>query len=217
MFAPDLFPDPLNPRPDVLCDPTFLTQAEQQELFDWCERNVPWRDMSIHFSGGIERKIPRRLSWFGDVGYAYSGLNHPAIPMPGPIRALADKIETWLALQGHPARFNSVLMNFYRDGKDSIGMHADNEDQLEQDPTIASISLGAARTFIVQHIDTRLKLSESLPGGSLLVMKGDMQRKWLHGIPKEPAAGPRINLTFRFTMRASPAGALAGRYAGQLN
>lgn len=212
MFAPDLFPDPLNPRPDVLSDPRFLSEAEHLELMAWCTTNVPWRDMSINFGGGVERAIPRRLAWFGDVDYAYSGLNHPAKPMPAPLRQLADRIEAWLLLQGHKASFNSVLMNFYRDGRDSIGMHADSEEQLEKDPTIASVSLGAPRTFIVRHMLTGLKLSESLPGGSLLVMKGDMQRTWLHGIPKEPGAqGPRCNLTFRNTLRASMPGALAGR------
>lgn len=219
MFAPDLFPDPLNPRPDVLCDPRFLNEVEQLDLMTWCTNNVPWADLSIKFGGGVTRAIPRRLAWYGDVGYDYSGLHHPARPMPAPLRELASRIEAWLQLQGHPATFNSVLMNFYRDGRDSIGMHADDETQLEADPTIASVSLGASRTFIVRHMETGLTLKESLKSGSLLVMKGDMQRKWLHGIPKEPdmAPGPRCNLTFRNTLRDADPSHRQGRYAGQID
>lgn len=201
MFSPDLFPAPEAPRPDVLSDAQFLSAVEHEDLFAWCVNEVPWRDMHVRFSGGVERAIPRRLGWFGDVDYVYSGLHHAAAPMPVQLRVVADRIEAWLAQQGHDARFNSVLLNFYRDGNDSIGMHADKESQLESDPTIASLSLGATRTFKFRHIASGLMLTEPLTGGSLLVMKGDTQRKWLHGIPKEPGAGPRVNLTFRHTLR----------------
>lgn len=151
-----------------------------------------WYDKSV--------AIPRLLAWFGDVPYAYSGLVHPAKPMPSVLVALKKRIEQMLAGQGVDANFNSVLMNFYRDGNDSIGMHADDETQLGPQPVIASLSLGATRTFKMVHPTTKTKRDYCLQGGALLVMKGDTQEAWRHGIPKEPGAGPRINLTFRKTM-----------------
>jgi alkylated DNA repair dioxygenase AlkB len=122
--------------------------------------------------------------------------------MPAPLRQVADRIEAWLAERGRPAQFNSVLMNYYRDGNDSIGLHADDETQLGSRPSIASVSLGATRTFEFRHRTLPLKLEEQLFGGSLLVMLGDTQEQWRHGIPKEPERpGARINLTFRNTLR----------------
>ena len=198
LFAAE--PTEPEPAPDVLWAPLFLTQAEQEELFGWCRDDVVWKYMEL-YAAGRAVPIPRGLAWFGDVPYSYSGLTHKACPMPAPLRALADRIEAHLARNGTPAQFNSVLMNFYRDGSDSIGMHSDDESQLGAQPVIASISLGSARKFRFQHKMTRTRLETPLPGGSLLVMKGDTQEKWRHGIPKEPGAGARINLTFRFTHR----------------
>lgn len=201
MYAADLFPDEVAaPRPDILSEPQFLTPAQHEELLAWCVAEVPWKDMVLSFGERVAA-IPRRLAWFGDVEYAYSGLRHPARAMPGPLRSLADRIEAWCQGQGYPAAFNSLLLNFYRDGNDSIGMHSDDETQLGSQPTIASVSLGAPRTFVFRHKETMLKLQEPLIGGSLLIMKGRTQDDWLHGIPKEPSAGARVNLTFRRTFR----------------
>lgn len=197
MYAHDMFPDEVAaPRPDILSDEFFLSPAEHAELLAWCKTQVPWRDVTLVF-GGRGIPVPRRLAWYGPVDYAYSGIRHAARPMPEQLRSVAARIEAWLAQRGHPASFNSLLLNYYRDGNDSIGMHADDETQLGPQPTIASVSLGATRTFVFRHKATSLKLNEPLHGGSLLVMKGRTQDDWLHGIPKEPAAGERINLTFR--------------------
>lgn len=201
MYAADLFPDEVTaPRPDILSEPRFLSEVEHAELLAWCLAEVPWKDMVLSFGERVTA-IPRRLAWFGDVEYAYSGLRHAALPMPPVLRSLADRIEAWCAARGHRAQFNSLLLNFYRDGNDSIGMHSDDESQLGAQPTIASVSLGAPRTFVFRHKETKLKLQEPLIGGSLLIMKGRTQDDWTHGIPKEPGAGPRVNLTFRQTYR----------------
>ena len=96
------------------------------------------------------------------------------------------------------APFNSVLLNFYRDGQDSIGYHSDAEPELGVNPIIASISLGSVRQFILKHVKSGEKLKLDLAHGSLLVMGGTCQHHWVHGLPKTKAAvGPRINLTFR--------------------
>lgn len=196
LFAPDA-PEP---EPDVLWSPAFITFEEQEELFAWCRDQVTWKYVSL-YAGGRSVPVPRGLAWFGDVPYSYSGLTHKPCPMPAKLRQLADRIEAELARAGTPAKFNSVLMNFYRDGTDSIGMHSDDESQLDAQPVIGSVSLGSARKFRFQHKLTRTRHETPLPGGSLLVMKGNTQEDWRHGVPKEPGAGPRINLTFRFTHR----------------
>lgn len=193
-----LFPEIELPKPDVLWLPQFLTPEEHQALFAFCRDEITWEQKSVVWYDKSVA-IPRLLAWFGDVPYAYSGLVHPAKPMPAPLVALKEKIEATLAGQGVDAHFNSVLMNFYRDGNDSIGMHADDETQLGPNPVIASLSLGAARTFKMVHVATRTKREYVLSGGELLVMKGDTQAAWRHGIAKQPGAGPRINLTFRLS------------------
>jgi alkylated DNA repair dioxygenase AlkB len=93
-----------------------------------------------------------------------------------------------------------VLANFYRSGDDSMGMHADKEKELGKNPIIASVSLGAPRRFVMQYVGKQKgvrKIEILLGRGSLLVMRGTTQHFWRHGVPKEPGAGPRINLTFR--------------------
>lgn len=198
LFAAE--PEAPTPEPDVLWAPVFLTEPEHEALFAWCRDHVAWKYMDL-YPAGRAVPIPRGLAWFGDVPYSYSGLTHKANPMPPELRAVADRIEAMLAENGTPARFNSVLMNFYRDGNDSIGMHSDDESQLDAQPFIGSVSLGSARKFRFQHKTTRTRHETPLPGGSLLIMKGKTQEDWRHGVPKEPGAGPRINLTFRFTHR----------------
>ena len=106
-------------------------------------------------------------------------------------------------LAGH--EFNGVLLNLYRDGRDGMGWHADDEPELGPEPVIASVSLGAERRFRLKH--RRLpeaRLDIVLPHGSLLVMAGATQRHWVHALPKAAApVGARINLTFRRVVGAS--------------
>lgn len=196
----ELFPELALPAPEVLWLPTFLSEGEHSALFDYCRDDIAWERKTVTWQGRTVA-IPRLLAWYGDVEYAYSGVVHPARPMPLPLLELKRRIEQLLAVQGVPAVFNSVLLNYYRDGNDSIGMHADDERELGPQPVIASVSLGATRTFKLVHGATRTKCAYALQGGALLVMKGDTQDAWKHGIPKEPGAGPRINLTFRLTRR----------------
>lgn len=198
------FSDFVGPFPDVLWEPEFLTVREQSELLEFCRHRVPWQREQMTF-GSKTVDVPRELAWFGDVPYSYSGLKHKPAAMPAPLGLLALKIETWLAHAGLHQKFNSVLLNHYRGGSDSIGMHADDEPELGAQPVIASISLGAPRTFVFRHTSTSLQHKNLLTSGSLLVMKGDCQEHWRHGVPKEPVDGPRVNLTFRTTFLRQPA------------
>ena len=105
--------------------------------------------------------------------------------------------ETVEAVSGR--RFNSVLLNYYRDGRDSMGMHSDNEPELGPNPAIASVSFGATRTFVLQHKTSKERIRIALTDGSLLLMAGSLQHHWVHGINKiSRIIGPRVNLTFRF-------------------
>ena len=140
---------------------------------------------------------PRLTAWYGDPGcaYAYSGIRLEPSPWSATLRDLKARIEAATA-----EAFNSVLLNYYRDERDSVGFHSDDEPELGPRPVIASLSLGAERVFVMRHKSDR-KLPPvrlTLASGSLLLMKGDTQRHWQHGVPKEARpCGARVNLTFR--------------------
>ena len=96
------------------------------------------------------------------------------------------------------ASFNSVLINLYRNGQDSMGWHSDNETVLGKEPVIASLSLGGTRRFQLKHRRSGELVSLDLPHGSCLIMQGRCQADWRHQVPKtRKQVAPRINLTFR--------------------
>lgn len=157
---------------------------------------VPWRSETINL-WGKEHRQPRLSAWFGDPGasYTYSGLSLAPLPWSDLLAQLRNRVE---ALANAP--FNSVLLNYYRDHRDSMGMHSDDEPELGRNPVIASVSLGQQRTLVLKH-KTRKELKPvhlPLDSGSLLLMKGATQHHWKHGINKvsQPCAA-RVNLTFR--------------------
>jgi alkylated DNA repair dioxygenase AlkB len=142
---------------------------------------------------------PRLLCWYGEASYTYSKLTLPATPWPAWLLPLKQQVE-----QAVGASFNGVLLNYYRDGQDSMGWHSDDEPELGRDPLIASVSLGAARRFTLKHKQQPLKHELSLTAGSLLVMAGHMQHHWLHALPKMARVQDgRINLTFRQIISAT--------------
>ncbi len=162
----------------------------------WLIDNIPWRSKEIRLFG--KRYLqPRLTAWFGDpgCGYRYSGLDLEPLPWLPPLMQLRRRVESLCH-----SRFNSVLLNYYRDQNDSMGLHSDDERELGAEPVIASVSFGATRTIQFSHKSRRDLGSLKLPltSGSLLVMRGSTQAHWKHGIAKERApAGPRVNLTFR--------------------
>ena len=143
--------------------------------------------------------IPRLTAWHGAAGYVYSGIAMTPAPWNPPLLELKAVAE---ACAGQA--FNSVLLNLYRDGRDSVSWHADNEPGLGRDPVIASVSLGATRRFQMKH-RRRAGARRARPAaGSCLVMAGATQHHWLHQVPKTSRpVGPRINLTFRAMATAS--------------
>lgn len=157
---------------------------------------IPWRSESIVLWGKSYVQ-PRLIAWYGDkdARYTYSGLTLTPQAWSPTLLRIREHVERL-----SEAKFNSVLLNYYRNGQDSMGFHSDDEPELGATPIIASLSLGEERTFILKHkTQKQLKpLRLSLASGSLLLMRGETQRNWRHAIEKEKRpCGPRINLTFR--------------------
>ncbi|QGZ56479.1 alpha-ketoglutarate-dependent dioxygenase AlkB family protein [Paraburkholderia acidiphila] len=188
----DLFDD--TPAPDVAWHPSWLTPSAAAEALARIVAEADWRQERIRTPGGWVDQ-PRLTAWQGDEGavYIYSGIRNIPQPWTRQVAELRDAIS---ALCG--VRFNSVLLNRYRMGTDSMGWHADHEPELGPEPVIASLSLGATRRFDLRHNATGVVRSFQLTSGSLLVMQGKTQAQWRHRVPKEPAVtGERVNLTFR--------------------
>ncbi len=175
----------------------FYDPKAADKLLTVLQETVVWRQEPIILFGR-EVMQPRLTAWYGDPGasYRYSGLEMKPLPWTETIQQIREKIST---ASGHS--FNSVLLNYYRDGQDSMGWHSDDEPELGPNPFIASLSLGAARRF---HLKARHRkeletIRLDLPHGSLLLMGGALQHHWLHQISKtKKMMGARINLTFRW-------------------
>lgn len=127
------------------------------------------------------------------LSYTYSGVTHHGIPWTNQLLEVKKRVSKIAEVE-----FNSLLLNLYRDGNDSIGFHSDAEPELGNNPIIASISLGSTRTFVMKHLKSKEKIKYDLPHGSLLIMGGTSQHHWVHGVPKtKEQVDARINLTFR--------------------
>ena len=183
------------PDAEILYYPHFFHQKEADVIFEQLANEIPWQQNDIRVFGKIHPQ-PRLTALFGNEGITYSYSN---IKMqPHPWNPLLQKIKSHVESVSN-TNFTTVLLNQYRDGKDSNGWHADDEKELGTNPIIASISFGAERTFQLKHnSDKTLKKNIVLEHGSLLIMRGTTQHFWKHQIPKtSKAIGSRINLTFR--------------------
>lgn len=183
------------PDADVAYYPNFFDEKEAGAIFIKLLNMVPWQQFDITVFGKINAQ-PRLTALYGNAGKPYSYSN---IKMePNPWHLLLQKIKVKIESVAE-INFTTVLLNLYRDGKDSNGWHADNEKELGTNPIIASVSFGAERIFQLKHnSDLNLKKSIVLENGSFLLMKGTTQHFWKHQIPKTAKpVGSRINLTFR--------------------
>ena len=179
----------------IAFQPNFMNLDKADEVFESLMNKVDWQEESLWIAGQ-QRKVPRLIAWYGDsdAQYRYSGELHHPQPWFPELESIKQSLEVSLGQS-----FNSVLCNLYRNGQDSVGWHADDERELGEQPVIASLSLGASRTFQLKHKNKpNLRHKMSLSSGSLLVMQGTTQQFWLHQVPKEPKVSQaRINLTFR--------------------
>jgi alkylated DNA repair dioxygenase AlkB len=177
-------------------DPTWMDASEADGVFLELRTGIEWTQGVVTLFGR-DRLEPRLTAWFGDADYRYSGRTVHASPWPPSIAALRRRVE-----RAAGSRFNAVLLNLYRDGRDSMGMHSDDEPELGTNPVLASVSLGEPRKFVLQPKRKSARSAGSyeleLGHGSLLVMAGSCQHHYRHGVPKQPTCcGERINLTFR--------------------
>jgi alkylated DNA repair dioxygenase AlkB len=180
---------------EVSSDPDWLAPSEADAMLAALVAEVPWSQHRVRLFGR-ELPAPRLSAWIGDPGsaYTYSRMRHEPLPWTPVLTTLRERLQ---ATTG--TRFNSVLANRYRDGRDSMGWHADDEPELGERPLIASISLGAARVFQFKPRGGGRAQSIMLTHGSLLLMGGDTQRLYVHALPKTARPlGERINLTFRW-------------------
>jgi alkylated DNA repair dioxygenase AlkB len=173
----------------------YYSQSESRQMKEQLIATVPWQQDTLNF-GGKRVLVPRLQAWYGNLTthYEYSGLRLTPLPWTPALLAIKTKIEKRFDLS-----FNSVLLNYYRNGQDSVAWHSDNEAELGPDPLIASLSFGAARRFELKHRDgSTQKVNIELADGSLLLMGRGMQKHWSHQLPKQPrVTEPRLNLTFR--------------------
>lgn len=184
------------PDADIHYAPCVELGAHPDLILRQLIEQIPWRTETINL-WGREYQQPRLAAWFGDrdARYTYSGLSLEPLPWTELLADLRVRVE---ALAGAP--FNSVLLNYYRDQRDGMGLHSDDEPELGRNPTIASVSLGERRTFVLKHKSRKDLKPVHLPldSGSLLLMRGETQHRWKHGINKlTRPCGPRVNLTFR--------------------
>ena len=171
----------------------FIEDWQRVAMFERIMHETPWEQRKIMLFGKPVAQ-PRLACWYGDLAYSYSGIILEPREMTATLLDIKQRCQD---LTG--SIFNSVLVNLYRHGQDSMGLHADDEPELGNEPVIASVSLGAGRNFRLRHRATKEKVQIELESGSLLIMSGLSQQCWMHDIPKtKKIVEPRINLTFRF-------------------
>jgi alkylated DNA repair dioxygenase AlkB len=183
------------PEADVIFYQQFFNLQESNQLFQTLFSEIKWRQDSMKIYGK-EVNLPRKTAWYGDKdkSYTFSGIHLEPEPWTSTLLQVKEKVEEIAKV-----RFNSVLLNLYRDGNDGISWHTDAEPELGNNPVIASVSFGGVRRFMFRHKNNKdLKAEIELTHGSFLLMAGSTQHFWQHQIPKtSKKVQPRINLTFR--------------------
>lgn len=183
---------------DVTLYPTLFSASEADQLFSVLRQDILWRQEAIRVYGRIHQQ-PRLTAWYGEPNtvYSYSGITLNANPWIPALLAIKARIEGVAQ-----ATFNSVLLNLYRDGADSMSWHADDEAELGRNPVIGSVSLGQSRVLQLKHkTDKANRRNIPLSNGSFLLMQGPTQHHWLHCIAKSrQPLGERINLTYRLVL-----------------
>jgi alkylated DNA repair dioxygenase AlkB len=190
---------PLSPLPledaQLAFDPQWLAGSSAAALLTELRDTVAWEVHRIRLFGR-DHASPRLSCWIGDPGvsYRYSGTRFEPRAWPAVLLPIRARLARELGVD-----FNSVLANRYRDGRDAMGWHSDDEGELGPTPVIASLSLGDTRRFVLKHRkNPERKLALALPSGSLLVMGGNTQQLFRHALPRTTRpVGERINLTFR--------------------
>ena len=179
---------------EYIYNPSFLTRDQANFYLEAFKNHIEWKQESMNMYGK-QVLFPRLTSWYGDNDkpYSFSGITLNPHPWNKELLEIKKLIEPICNVE-----FNSVLLNLYRDGNDSISWHTDAEKELGINPVIASVNFGAERIFQLRHIETNERIDIPLKHGSLLIMQGELQHFWQHQVPKtKKVNSERINLTFR--------------------
>ena len=197
----NLFEEPRDTRETVKIQngeyiniPDFYNKNQSDEFLQSFKEKIYWKQESMNMYGR-ELLFPRLTAWYGDDNkpYSFSGITLQPHAWSDELLKIKNDIEPLCE-----CIFNSVLLNRYRDGQDSISWHTDAEKELGLNPIIASVNFGVERTFQLRHMNTKERIDIVLKHGSLLIMKGELQHYWQHQIPKSKRVlDERINLTFR--------------------
>jgi alkylated DNA repair dioxygenase AlkB len=184
------------PDADITLFENFFTNQESKKLHQNLIENIQWRQDKIKIFGKLIDQ-PRLTAFYGDAtkDYSYSGIVMKPNDWNDDLLFIKNRVEEIAKI-----KFTSVLLNYYRDGKDSMGWHSDDEKELGQNSVIGSVSFGESRVFQLRHKLRKdiKKVDIKLTDGSFLLMKGTTQHFWQHQIPKTTRhLEARINLTFR--------------------
>ena len=171
---------------------SFFNYKEAEKILESINSETPWNREKMKMFNN-EYLVPRDTAWYGEKAYIYSGVFNKPHSWTPLLFDIKTKVEKKINCS-----FNSLLLNRYRDGKDKVDWHSDNEKELDKTSPIASLTFGCERDFFIRHkFDKNNKRKEPLKHGSLLVMYPPMQDEWDHAVPKRATASLRINLTFR--------------------
>ncbi len=182
------------PDSDILHFQGLFGSSDADNLLTRLKSEIQWKQEQIKLYGQVH-DLPRLTAWYGDpdTTYTYSGIVVESLPWTQPLLEIKEKIEEVSGVS-----FNSVLLNRYRNGADSVSWHADDEPELGKNPAIGSVSFGEVRPFHLRHKTKNEKTKILLGHGSYLLMQGPTQHYWLHQIAKsKKILSERINLTFR--------------------
>jgi alkylated DNA repair dioxygenase AlkB len=182
-------------------EPAWLPAPEADAALAALRDELGWEQREIVLFG---RRVlqPRLIAWAGAVGYRYSGQTLAPRPFTPTAQRLLDRASLRATVP-----FNHVLANRYRGGDDHMGLHADDEPELGDDPVVAIVSLGVRRRLAIRprRRGARVRHDLDLGHGDLLIMGGTCQRHYVHGVPRQPGRpGERVSLTFRRLLRPPP-------------
>lgn len=189
----DLIPNKIQNGEYIFVSDFFFKQ-EADFYLETFSKSIDWKQEEMRMYGRTV-KFPRLTAWYGNIDkpYSFSGITLQPKEWNKELLAIKDKIESIC-----DEKFNSVLLNLYRDGSDSISWHTDAEKELGRNPVIVSVNFGSERTFQLRHMETKQRIDIPLSHGSLLIMQGELQHFWQHQVPKtKTVKTQRINLTFR--------------------
>ena len=174
--------------------PSDLLPLSNPSWLDILTDSIAWSNDTVKMFGKT-LTLNRKSAWYGDyrAAYSYSGIRREPLQWTEELLMIKKSCE-----EVSNATFNSVLCNYYHDGKDGMGWHCDDERELGKEPIIVSVSFGAERIFAFKHRNSKERINIRLEHGSMLIMRGQTQHSWQHALPKSTIVHePRINLTFR--------------------